>query len=165
MASSWGSATLPTNEYLYSGLILGLCHSSNQWVSLWRPCVARNGQISNCFLHFLFYHDFIMISWPGNCHWQCAQGASYECNDPPPPETLPLCEASIACQEDHSTPRLGHGCNAHRAFNAVTSTKFQNVLNYFSFLSIVPVRENKKRTSSAVFVFFSSPGWKEKPGG
>ena len=30
VASSWGSATPPTNEYLYSGLILGLCHSSKQ---------------------------------------------------------------------------------------------------------------------------------------
>merc|ERR1712026_271198 len=37
VASSWGSATLPTNEYLYSGLILGLCHSSNQCVSLQWP--------------------------------------------------------------------------------------------------------------------------------
>merc|ERR1712213_240526 len=26
VASSWGSATLPTNKYLYSGLILGLCN-------------------------------------------------------------------------------------------------------------------------------------------
>ena len=84
---------------------------------------------------------------------------------PPLPGTMPLCEASIACQEDHSTLRLGHGCNAHRAFNAVTSTKFQKVLNYFPLLSIVPVRENKKLTFSPVFVFFSSPGWKEEPGG
>merc|ERR1711963_496698 len=37
VASSWGSATPPTNEYLYSGLILGLCHASNQCVSLQWP--------------------------------------------------------------------------------------------------------------------------------
>merc|ERR1711978_179113 len=37
VASSWGSATPPTNAHLYSGLILGLCHSSNQWASLWWP--------------------------------------------------------------------------------------------------------------------------------
>jgi hypothetical protein len=50
VASSWGSATLPTNEYVYSGLILGA-----------RFCIS--GGYSSCLAHCSLRGNPVTPTW------------------------------------------------------------------------------------------------------